>query len=187
MANKFSFNLPKKQLVDFDGKTEFTAEFVRFEARPTGDKFGTRPYLALFYRVKETGDVFMRKLYVYEVMDTVATDANGNTYIRKAPQERVRIELSRAAGKNFDDIEDALTWIGKNPRKVLIKSVPVLDEDGEVRRDDKGVPMSWKDMRFVPLPETPKKTEAPRPEMAAEAEAKRAQKDKRGYAGNTGE
>jgi hypothetical protein len=47
--------------------------------------------------------------------------------------------------------------------------------------------MSWKDMRFVPLPETPKKTEAPRPEMAAEAEAKRAQKGKRGYAGNTGE
>ena len=187
MANKFSFTLPKKQTVDFDGKTEFTAEFVRFQARPTGDVYSTRPYVALFYRVKETGDVFMRKLYVYEINDTVATDVNGNTYIRKAPQDRVRIELSRAAGKNFDDIDDALAWIGKNPRKVLIKSTPVLDEDGEVRRDDKGIPMSWKDMRFVPLPETPKKTEAPRPEMAAEAEAKRAQKGKRGYAGNTGE
>lgn len=181
-----NFNLPKRPTANFDGKALFTAEFQKFDPRPTGDQYSTRPYLALFYRVRETGDVFCRKLYVYEVLDTVATDKEGHSYTRKAPQERVRIELSRAAGKNFDDINEALEWITKAPRKVQILESPVYDDDGEVRRDDKGVPMKWYAMKFY-IPGTSEKKEAPAPEMAAEAEAKRSRKGKRGYAGNTGD
>jgi len=180
-----NLNLPKKVIANYDGKSEFTAEFLKYEARPTGDKYSPRPYVALYYRVKESGDALCRKLYVYEVLDTIATDSEGNTYTRKAPQERVRIEICRAAGQNMD-IDRALEWVTKAPRKVYILEKPVLDDDGEVRRDDKGVPMKWYEMRFCSSDRLAKK-EAPAPEMAAEAEAKRARKGKRGYAGNTGE
>lgn len=186
-SNRFSFDLPRKAVVNFDGETVFTAEFVKFDPRPTGDSYSPRPYLALFYRVKETGDIFSRKLYVYEILDTIATDKDGNSYTRKSPQDRVRIEISRAAGKQFDDIDDALEWIAKAPRKVLIKENPVLDDDGEVRRDDKGVPMKWYAMRYYIPGSKAEKKEASAPERAAEAEAKRAAKGKRGYAGNTGD
>ena len=207
-------NLPKANTAIFAGRTvveitPFPVPVVDENGKPVtvkgkqihsaliphehGDDYSPRPYVAFWYKVPATGDVLMRKLFAYEIQETVTIDKDGKAIKRKSPQERVRLEISRAAGQDMD-IDTALTWLenahGKHSIKAYIEKLPVQDEDGEIRRDSWGLPMYWFRMVLANPDRVIAQAPATGPEApdnrAAEAEAKRANKDRRGYAGNTG-
>lgn len=182
---------PHPVKIEVDGKIEYTA----IEPRDKGDDFSTRPYDAFWYEVPATGDILCRKLYTYEIHETTVYDPKTNTNKkRKSPQELTRLEICRAAGQVFDDIDTALDWLedkkGKHSLKAYIEKLPSYDDDGEQRRDKNGCPCYWYKM-ILASPERvikeapPAAVEIP-DNRAAEAEAKRANKNRRGYAGNTG-
>ena len=174
-------------IVPFYGTDRTTGKaIVPYADFPKGDKFSTVPYTRFFYKVVETGEVLTRKLNTYDTVDRVEI-RDGQQVKIDCGQKKLRKEICAAACTEMD-IFAALEWLAKDGRKVKarIQQKPVNDEDGEQRRDENGNLMWWYQMRLVP-PETGLKEEAPAVEMAAEAEAKRARKGKRGYAGNTGD
>lgn len=181
----------RKPIVDKNGKPQVGA----IVPHVWGDDYSDRPYDLFWYEVPATGDILKRKLYTYDTKAIAKADSLGRIIERKAPQEQLRLEICRASGLNLD-IDGALEWLENEKRnhsiKATIEKLPCLDEDGELRRDENGIPMYWYRMRLVNPDRVNKNPpegaiDAPQPERAAEAEAKRAQKGKRGYAGNTGE
>lgn len=206
MAN---LNLPKVDRSIFDGRTvidirPYRAQIMKdgkkvyscYQEFPKGDQFSPRPYILFWYKVPATGDILARKLYLYETLETTVIDKDGNTRKRKSPQELFRLEVCRACGLDLD-IDGAVDWLedikDKHAVRAYIEKNPCLDEDGELRKDQNGTPLYWYKMRLASPEQTVKaKPETgtwaePEPERAAEAEAKRAKRGKRGYAGNTGE
>ena len=91
--------------------------------------------------------------------------------------------LSKALGREYtSDIETLYKALKGSCIRVIAREEYVTNENGEPRRNENGEPMTYFRVKYL----APSKEDKPSmPERIAEAEAKRARKGKREYAGNT--
>ena len=183
-----NFGITKKaQVVVFDGEHPVNAIITRLEAFPQGTADNPNPFIRAFAEEERTRTPFKFKLKPYGTTPRYYKDKKtGETRQAECEQIACCRALSRALGYATPcfDIELLLNQFIGSTVTALVKETPVLDDDGEIRRKDDGTAMVWHDVRLL----APAKEKEPTmPEKIAEAEAKRARKGKRGYAGNTGE
>lgn len=190
---------PALNIVKFDGKTPYnvvvrdahvydTGEYV------VGDNANEFPFIRILAEEATTRTPLHWNIKFWGIAPRYYTDPKTGAKTQ-GDSERLSAckALSRGLGVDFtNDIEKLYQLLDGACLRVIAEEVVVRDEEGEPVRNDDGTVRVWHKVKIL-RPEDGAPSREPslaqriNSDNVAKAEAKRANKGKRGYPGNTGE
>lgn len=188
------FNLKTAERVEFNGNDTIVAIVTGIQPYPNGTEYNSAPFMKVMAEEARTRTPFSWNIKPYGIAPRYFKDEDGVVHQYECEQFTCCRALSKALGYSAPcfDINKVLTAFSGAAFCCTVKEENVLDEDGEIRRTENGLPMKWYRVKLLTpdsgeLPHEESMAEKINSQNAAKAESKRAQKGKRGYAGNTGD